>query len=129
MFNRVQITQLISHANLRLIYRSTYKFYEYFLGDASEEASVICRTLQGSAHIEEDFMERTNTEMYRISFGPGETEKPCEGKRSFLDIIYLKKTNCSVEKFVLTFLTKSQLISYVNSNFFVDKTVNECQQK
>ena len=49
-----------------------------FLGDASEEASVICRTLQGSAHIEEDFMERTNTEMYRISFGPGETEKPCD---------------------------------------------------
>ena len=55
-----------------------------FLGDASEEASVICRTLQGSAHIEEDFMERTNTEMYRISFGPGETEKPCEGKHSYI---------------------------------------------
>jgi len=59
-----------------------------FLGDASEEASVICRTLQGSAHIEEDFMERTNTEMYRISFGPGETEKPCEGKHSYI-ILYI----------------------------------------
>ena len=53
------------------------------LGDASEEASVICRTLQGSAHIEEDFMERTNTELYRISFAPGETEKPCEGNVLF----------------------------------------------
>lgn len=64
-----------------------------FLGDASEEASVICRTLQGSAHIEEDFMERTNTEMYRISFGPGETEKPCEGKHSYiiLYIVYIFK--------------------------------------
>ena len=61
-----------------------------FLGDASEEASVICRTLQGSAHIEEDFMERTNTEMYRISFGPGETEKPCEGKHSY-NFIYILK--------------------------------------
>lgn len=47
-------------------------------GDLSDEASVICRTLQGSANIEEDFMERTNTEMYRISFAPGETKKPCE---------------------------------------------------
>ena len=33
-------------------------------------------------------MERTNTEMYRISFGPGETEKPCEGKHSY-NIIYI----------------------------------------
>ena len=47
-------------------------------GDASQEASVICRTLQGSAHIDQDFMERTNTERNRISFAPGETEKPCE---------------------------------------------------
>ena len=47
-------------------------------GDLSEEASVICRTLQGSANIEEDFMERTNTEMYRISFAPGESTKACE---------------------------------------------------
>lgn len=47
-------------------------------GDASNEASVICRTLQGSAHIDEDFMERTNTDRNRISFAPGETEKPCE---------------------------------------------------
>ena len=45
-------------------------------------------------------MERTNTEMYRISFGPGETEKPCEGRHSYshLKILYILYLYRSVEK-------------------------------
>ena len=38
--------------------------------------------------------------MYRISFGPGETEKPCEGRHSYshLKILYILYSYRSVEK-------------------------------
>ena len=77
-------------------------------------------------------MERTNTEMYRISFGPGETEKPCEGKHSY-NIIYIFK----YYMFIFIFQKHLKLFSRKGcfdlfdqeSTFYVDKTVNECQQK
>jgi len=47
-------------------------------GDTSGPASVICRTLQGSAQIDSDFRERINTDVNRIFFAPGETEKNCD---------------------------------------------------
>ncbi|CAG5094102.1 Oidioi.mRNA.OKI2018_I69.XSR.g13247.t3.cds [Oikopleura dioica] len=47
-------------------------------GDTSGPASVICRTLQGSAQIDSDFRERINSDVNRIFFEPGETEKNCD---------------------------------------------------
>lgn len=41
-------------------------------GDVSSSSSVICYTRRDSAEVDEDFVERANTEMSRIVFRPGQ---------------------------------------------------------